>query len=66
MILWHFKGDDILQIPDTAFTHGGKFHADEVFSAALLKICNPNKRAERCCQKTAYNIFAEILFAYFA
>lgn len=47
MILWHFKGDDILQIPDTAFTHGGKFHADDVFSAALLKICNPNIAIQR-------------------
>ncbi|MEG0304874.1 MAG: MYG1 family protein [Oscillospiraceae bacterium] len=28
-------------IPDTAFTHGGHFHADDVFSAALLQICNP-------------------------
>lgn len=25
-----------------ALTHGGKFHADDVFSAALLKIVNPN------------------------
>ena len=25
----------------TAFTHGGKFHADDVFSAALLRILFP-------------------------
>ena len=24
-----------------AFTHGGKFHADDVFSAALLLYLNP-------------------------
>ena len=36
-----------MQIPDTAFTHGGKFHADDVFSAALLKICNPNIAIQR-------------------
>ncbi|MDO4489833.1 MAG: MYG1 family protein [Lachnospiraceae bacterium] len=26
----------------TAFTHGGKFHADDVFSTALLRILNPD------------------------
>ncbi len=36
-----------MQIPNHAFTHGGKFHADDVFSAALLKICNPEIRIER-------------------
>lgn len=30
-----------MQIPDTAFTHGGSFHADDVFSAALLRLCRP-------------------------
>ena len=25
-----------------ALTHSGKFHADDVFSSALLKIINPN------------------------
>lgn len=30
-----------------AFTHGGKFHADDVFSAALLKILNPEIQIER-------------------
>lgn len=29
-------------IPDTALTHGGRFHADDVFSAALLKLLNPS------------------------
>jgi uncharacterized UPF0160 family protein len=32
------KGD----IPNCGFTHGGVFHADDVFSTALLKILNPN------------------------
>lgn len=30
-----------------AFTHGGKFHADDVFSAALLRILNPAIQIER-------------------
>lgn len=29
-------------IPDRGFTHGGVFHADDVFSAALLTILNPS------------------------
>ena len=36
-----------MQIPDTAFTHGGSFHADDVFSAALLKLCRPDIRILR-------------------
>lgn len=36
-----------MQIPNHAFTHGGKFHADDVFSSALLKICNPDIKIER-------------------
>ena len=28
-------------IPSVALTHGGKFHADDVFSAALLRILQP-------------------------
>lgn len=36
-----------MQIPDKAFTHGGKFHADDVFGAALLRICNPHVRILR-------------------
>ncbi len=34
-------------IPDKGFTHGGRFHADDVFSAALLKILNPNIKITR-------------------
>ncbi len=34
-------------IPDQGLTHGGKFHADDVFSTALLKIMNPNIQIER-------------------
>lgn len=29
------------KIPDEGFTHAGKFHADDVFSAALLRYLNP-------------------------
>lgn len=35
------------KIPDNAFTHGGKFHADDVFSSALLTYLNPNLKIER-------------------
>jgi len=34
-------------IPSKGFTHGGKFHADDVFSTALLLILNPNYTYER-------------------
>lgn len=34
-------------IPQLAFTHGGRFHADDVFSAALLKILRPDIRIYR-------------------
>lgn len=34
-------------IPNKAFTHGGKFHADDVFSAALLTYLNPQIEIER-------------------
>ena len=27
-----------MQVPKNGFTHGGKFHADDVFSTALLRI----------------------------
>lgn len=33
-----------------AMTHGGKFHADDVFSAALLKIVNPQINIVRTFQ----------------
>ncbi|MBO8433766.1 MAG: MYG1 family protein [Tyzzerella sp.] len=32
---------------EKAFTHGGKFHADDVFSSALLKILYPDIKIER-------------------
>ena len=34
-------------IPDKAITHAGKFHADDVFSAALLRILNPDIQFKR-------------------
>jgi uncharacterized UPF0160 family protein len=34
--------DKMSKVPDHGMTHGGKFHADDVFSTALLKIINPN------------------------
>lgn len=37
----------MLQIPDAAFTHGGTFHADDVFAAALLKLCRPEITIQR-------------------
>lgn len=36
-----------MTVPDVAFTHGGVFHADDIFSAALLQLCNPNIRILR-------------------
>ncbi|NLK74259.1 MAG: MYG1 family protein [Clostridiales bacterium] len=39
--------DNIHQIPQRAFTHSGKFHADDVFSAALLTYLNPKIQIER-------------------
>lgn len=35
------------QIPNEAVTHNGRFHADDVFSAALLKILNPDIHISR-------------------
>lgn len=35
------------QLPNNAFTHGGKFHADDVFSSALLTYLNPDIIIER-------------------
>ena len=32
---------------EKGFTHGGKFHADDVFAAALLTIINPDFKVER-------------------
>lgn len=38
---------DAIAIPSKGFTHGGKFHADDVFSTALLLILNPEYTYER-------------------
>lgn len=35
------------KIPNEAITHNGRFHTDDVFSAALLKILNPKINIER-------------------
>lgn len=35
------------KVPDDAMTHNGRFHTDDVFSAALLKILNPKINIER-------------------
>ncbi|MGD9559153.1 MAG: MYG1 family protein [Oscillospiraceae bacterium] len=34
-------------LPELAFTHGGRFHADDVFSAALLQLLRPDIRIHR-------------------
>ena len=34
-------------IPDRGFTHGGVFHADDVFATALLKLLNPEYTWQR-------------------
>ena len=35
------------QLPNEAVTHNGRFHADDVFSAALLEILNPEIHISR-------------------
>lgn len=42
-----------------AFTHGGKFHADDVFSAALLLHFNPRLTisAEIVCRRILTGLF---------
>lgn len=40
-----FKGK--ANVPDRGFTHGGKFHSDDVFTTALLRMINPNISIER-------------------
>lgn len=35
------------KIPSLGFTHGGRFHADDVFSSALLRILRPDIRIYR-------------------
>lgn len=39
--------NDQRTIPNKGYTHGGVFHADDVFSTALLKILNPDIEIER-------------------
>lgn len=36
-----------LEIPSKGFTHGGKFHSDDVFATAFLRILNPDIVIER-------------------
>ena len=36
-----------MKIPAKGFTHGGKFHADDVFSTALLQILRPDIQVTR-------------------
>ncbi len=35
------------QVPDRGFTHGSKFHSDDVFATALLRLINPEIQIER-------------------
>lgn len=37
-------------VPDYAVTHGAKFHADDVFSGALLRYMNPDIKIDRLLQ----------------
>lgn len=37
----------ICEVPNHGFTHGGRFHADDVFSTALLQLCNPAFTVQR-------------------
>ena len=36
-----------MKIPANGFTHAGKFHADDVFATALLKIVRPDIKITR-------------------
>ena len=36
-----------MKVPARGFTHGGKFHADDVFATALLRILRPDFRVQR-------------------
>lgn len=38
----HFTNNNEIKLPVKAFTHYGKFHSDDVFSAALLTYINPD------------------------
>lgn len=39
--------ENILEIPKKGFTHGGKFHSDDVFATAFLRILNPGIQIQR-------------------
>lgn len=39
--------NDSRAIPNKAFTHAGDFHSDDVFSAAFLRMLNPDIKIER-------------------
>ncbi|MDD7403846.1 MAG: MYG1 family protein [Butyribacter sp.] len=41
------KEDDKMVIPSKGFTHGGKFHSDDVFATAFLRILNPDIKIQR-------------------
>lgn len=45
MISW--EKDITGLVPDQGFTHGAKFHADDVFSTALLRLLNPGIKITR-------------------
>ncbi|MCH5267888.1 MAG: MYG1 family protein [Lachnospiraceae bacterium] len=36
-----------VSVPDEGFTHGGKFHADDVFATAFLRLLNPDIKITR-------------------
>ena len=36
-----------MKVPARGFTHGGKFHADDVFATALLRILRPDFKVQR-------------------
>lgn len=42
-----FRTDTAGKVPDQGFTHAGKFHSDDVFSTALLRLLHPQIRVER-------------------
>lgn len=38
---------EIMEIPSRGFTHGAKFHSDDVFATAFLRILNPEIQVQR-------------------
>lgn len=38
---------DMNNLPEKGFTHGGKFHSDDVFATAFLRILNPSIEIQR-------------------